>query len=212
MPQSNRYAEWHLGGNIQGVWGALVCGGLMGFAYFMHLDAVPHSLWVMPLGAAAGFAAGKTIGALLLGAAGRSAESIYMPRASGTYANTHSNIDTLEARGDYRGAVAAWEVVAVAEPANPWPLIRAGELYARVLNEPELAVERFRVARDTRGITPEHHRYATQKLVDLYLGPLNDEGRALVELRRLVELHTDSREAEGARVAIKRLKTERQQP
>src|ERR1019366_5099425 len=70
------------------------------------------------------------------------------------------------------GAAAAWEAVAVSQPANPWPLMRAGELYLRVLGEPEMALDRFRLARDAPGITPEQQRYATQKVIDLYLGLL----------------------------------------
>jgi hypothetical protein len=46
--------------------------------------------------------------------------------------------------------------------------------------------------------------------VDLYLGPLNDRGRALVELRRLVETYPDRREAQFARDAISRLKNDPQ--
>ena len=37
--------------------------------------------------------------------------------------------------------------------------------------------------------------YATQRLIDLYLGPLGDDMRALVELRRLVERNTGVRQA-----------------
>jgi len=156
-----------------------------------------------------GFLGGRGVVRLVLGASGRSAQTVYMPTAAGTYALQHSEIDALEAKGDLRGAVAAWEAVAIAEPRNPWPLIRAGELYFRKLDEPRLALERFRQARDVPGIIAEHHRYASLKIVDLYLGPLDDRGRALVELRRLVEQWPGTREAEYARQAIANLKAER---
>src|ERR1017187_759664 len=107
------------------------------------------------------------------------------------------------------GAAAAWEAVAVSQPANPWPLMRAGDLYLRVLGEPEMALDRFRLARDAPGITPEQQRYATQKVIDLYLGPLADEGRAIVELRRLIDKHPGTPEAEGARTAIQGIKSRR---
>ncbi len=41
--------------------------------------------------------------------------------------------------------------------------------------------------------------YATQRLADLYLGALGDDGRAMVELRRLVERFPGTREGDGAR-------------
>jgi hypothetical protein len=49
-------------------------------------------------------------------------------------------------------------------------------------------------------------RYASQKIIDIHLGPGGDEGRALVELRRFITMFPDGREADGARAAIARLK------
>ena len=79
-------------------------------------------------------------------------------------------------------------------------------LCLRELRQPERALDIFRRARDLPGITPERHRYASQKVIDVYLDSLKDDGRALVELRRLVEEHPGTREAEGARLAIARIK------
>ncbi|MBI1810252.1 MAG: hypothetical protein HYR75_10175, partial [Gemmatimonadetes bacterium] len=163
-------------------------------------------LWTIPVAMVIGFVAGRTMGATILGASGAAAAQVYAPTAAGFYTQTFSHIDALEAKGDHRGAVAAWEAVAVSQPRNPWPLLRAGELYLRTLHEPAMALDRFRLARDIEGIAPEHHRYASQKIIDLYLGALRDEGRALVELRRLIDQHPGTREAEGARAALARLK------
>jgi hypothetical protein len=46
--------------------------------------------------------------------------------------------------------------------------------------------------------------YATHRLVDLYLGPLGDESRAMSELRRLVERFPGTRDAEGAQAELNR--------
>ena len=51
-------------------------------------------------------------------------------------------------------------------------------------------------------------RYASQKIIDLLLGPLGDRGRAMTELRMLIDRHPASREAEGAREALRNLKAE----
>ncbi len=96
--------------------------------------------------------------------------------------------------------------MSVAEPGNPWPLVRAGELYARELGDPKTAIDRFRLARSLPGVKPELLRYTSQKIIDLLLGPLGDEGRAMVELRMLVDQYPDSREAAGAREALRNLK------
>ena len=175
-------------------------------AYGLGLQGALHTPLVIPAATFIGYLVGKTIGMVLLGGSGRAAQSVYMPRAGGTWSSSHSNIDAMEARGDYAGAARAWETLALAEPANPWPLIRVGELYERALAVPDRALERFRRARDLPGITPEQHRYASQKVIDLHLGPLHDTGRAMVELRRLVDQHPGTREAQGARLALERLK------
>ena len=48
--------------------------------------------------------------------------------------------------------------------------------------------------------------YATNRLVDLYIGPLNDPRRALVELRRLIETRPATDAAEHARRSLADLK------
>jgi len=45
--------------------------------------------------------------------------------------------------------------------------------------------------------------------VDLHLGPLADEGKAMVALRRLIDGYPDTREAAEAREALARLKAAR---
>lgn len=206
MNFEQRYQAWIHRGNGHGVWGAILAAGFSTFGIAMGLPAMGHTFLMVPLFGVVGFFIGKTIGYALLESAGRTAQAIYAPVGAGTYAQTHSHIDSLEARGDYRGAADAWEAVVVSQPSNAWPLIRAGELYARQLNDPATAAARFILARDVVGITPELQRYASQKIVDLYLGPLADPGRAMVELRRMIVAHPGTREADFAREAIANLK------
>jgi len=192
---------------------AAFCSGL--FAIFLPAGwyasgrPLPFSIvWLVPIGGFAGYWIGKTIGGAVVHGSGATAQAFTMPASTGHYANEHSEIMTLEVRGDFKGAVSAWETVAIAEPGNPWPVVRSAELYARELNEPALAIERFRMARAMRETNPELNRYVSQKIVDLLLGPLDDKGRAMVELRMLVDKHPDSREAAGAREALRNLKAQ----
>lgn len=204
--ESRRYVAWIHRGNLHGVWGAIVMVIWTGLATALGFPGLGGKLWLIPIAALIGFAMGKAIGYTLLTASGATAQQVYAPAAKGTYAQTFSQIETLEARGHFAKAADAWEAVAVSQPGNAFPLIRAGELYLRKLNEPSKALDRFRMARETPGVRAEHHRYASLKIIDLHLGPLADEGRGLVELRRLIEQHPDSREAESAREALARLK------
>jgi|SRR5579862_8856621 len=207
--RSERYLAWIHAGNVQGLMGGSVLAIFAAAATGFGMNGLPRSPLTVAAAALVGFAIGKGVGWSLLTASGNAAQSVYAPAAAGSYAQTHSNIDAMEVRGDYKGAVAAWEAVAVAEPESAWPLIRAGELYLRELAEPALALQRFRLARDLPGVSAEHQRYASQKIVDLYLGPLGNEGRALVELRRLIDQHPGTPEAEGARQAIRNIRERR---
>jgi hypothetical protein len=59
------------------------------------------------------------------------------------------------------------------------------------------------ILRGMRAAEPARHEYfATQRLIDLYLGPLAEPQRALTELRRLADRFPGTREADGALLAI----------
>jgi hypothetical protein len=206
MTRNDRQLGPHPFSEAPVIGGALIGGGFALFAYMAGLPSVPHSLLTIPVAAAFGYFVGKAIRFVMLEGPGRAAQAVNMPVAAGTYAFTHSHIDTMEAKGDHAGAARAWDTVAVEHPGDPWPLIRAGEIYMRSLGAPEQALDRFIRARDVSGITPEQQRYASQKVIDVYLGPLHAEGRAMVELRRLIEQHPGTPEANGARLALARLK------
>lgn len=208
MDRDRHVTDWIHSGKLHGVWGA----GVMGIWVFVALMAgfpMPlkdHPLILVPLALALGYAAGRGLGGFVLGSSAGAAQQVYLPSASGTYIPQHSHIDAMEAKGDYAGAADAWDRLAIAHPANAWPLIRAGEIYMRQLKDADTALHRFLAARDLPGIAPEPHIYASQKIIDLYLGQLDDRGRALVELRRFVHTHDGTREAALARAAIARLK------
>jgi hypothetical protein len=200
---------------FEGGYYAFLSGFLMaGFAGIALLAGFPvplkgHPILLVVLAGVIGFLMGRQVGKMVFGGSERAAKSIYMPSGASTpYSTQYSHIDAIEARGEIRDAITNWEAAATAEPLNPWPLIRAGELYMRKLKEPAIALERFKTARAVPTIAIEHHLYVTQKLVDLYLGPENDRGRALVELRRMVDTHPERREAQFARDAIARLKSD----
>ena len=209
MSQSERYMAWVHRGGIQAAW----CAGLL--AIFLPAGwgasgrPLPFPiLWFVPIGGVAGYWIGKTIGWLVVGGSARTAQAFTMPATAGRRASEHSEIDTLEARGKYAEAASAWDAVSIEHPEEPWPLVRAGEIYARELGDPAMALERFRMARALPGAKPELQRYASQKIIDLLLGPLGDRGRAMVELRMLIDRHPASREADGARDALRNLKGE----
>ena len=209
MSQSERYTAWTHRGGLQGLWGAGLLFFFLPAGVYASGRVPPVPFWLLfPIGAVIGYAFGRMFGWMLLSGAGGAARAFTMPATTGHYANEHSEIVTLESRGAFRDAVAAWEALAAAEPQNPWPLVRSAELLARELGDPATAAERFRRARTLPDANPELKRYVSQKIVDLLLGPLGDRGRAMVELRMLIDTYPASREAEGAREALRNLKAE----
>ncbi len=213
MDRDLKVQAWLFEGGYYAFFSGFLFAGFAGFALLVGFP-VPlkgHPILLVALAGVIGFLMGRQIGKMIFGGSERAAKSIYMPSGASTpYSTQYSHIGAIEARGEIRDAITNWEAAAAAEPLNPWPLIRAGELYLRTLKEPAAALDLFKKARAVPTIAVEHHLYVTQKMVDLYLGPLNDRGRALVELRRLVETYPDRREAQFARDAIARLKNDPQ--
>ncbi|MBX9928756.1 MAG: hypothetical protein K2X99_07575 [Gemmatimonadaceae bacterium] len=207
------HAPTHLGDRVQrnrmllGALPGAFIGALLAFG-MQQRGTLPHGVLPILAMVVAAFVVALFIVRAITQSAGRLAGEVVMPSAEGTYSYQHSHIQALEAQGRMHDAAASWDRVA-SERDDPHALLRAADLHARELQDPEGAAERFRAARDRAGRFPDAARYAQQRLIDLYLGVLDDEGRALVELRRLIHDHPQSREAAGARAAIARLKRQR---
>ncbi|HKS07845.1 MAG TPA: hypothetical protein VJR92_16195 [Gemmatimonadaceae bacterium] len=142
----------------------------------------------------------------MTGAASGVINSATMPGYRGNEAAGYSHIEALEAKGDIAGALAAWEDVIRGGPDAVAARMHAADLYARKGNNTQRAAELFRAIQTHASAPAEVQRYASQRLVDLYLGPLNDAGRALVELRKIADRWPGTPEADGAKRAIADIK------
>ena len=142
--------------------------------------------------------------------AGAVARAYTLPSGSSTpYEEQFSYQDALAARGDVAGALESFEAVIAERPGDAAPRLKAADLYARRGKDPRRAAVLFREVRDLPGATRRDALYAASRLVDLYDGPLEEPGRALVELRRMIELYPGTDVAAGARTAIARIKSQR---
>ena len=158
----------------------------------------------------AGFLIGMVSHRLILRATGQAVERTLAPRGETTpYRPTFSDIETLEVRGDLAGAESAWAAALERHPGNAYVLMRAAEFHLRLKRDAAAALPLYDGILQAPDAGRELSRYAAQKLVDLYLGPLQDEGRAMVALRRLIDGFPDSREAAEGREALARLKAAR---
>lgn len=129
-------------------------------------------------------------------------------RGTAPHQPSYSHIEAMAAAGDIANALGAYEQVIAAEPLAIVPRVQAAELYARG-TDPARAAALFAEIRRIPGCSSQHDLYATQRLIDLYDGPLAQPARSLTELRRIVERHRDSREAPFARTALANRKREK---
>jgi hypothetical protein len=111
-------------------------------------------------------------------------------------------------RGDLDAALARAEAIAASEPRNVAVRIRAAEWYALNKKDAVRAAELFHEIQVVPDVPPGDDVYASQRLSDLYAGPLGKPGRAMVELRRLIDRYPASRAAASARSALAQLKLE----
>jgi len=161
--------------------------------------------WTIPIGLAAG-AATATLGLIVAQSVGGAWKRVMVNRDSTPYVQQYSQQQALVMQGKLDEALASFESVIRERPGSVDVRIRAAELYTRDKGDHRRAAELFREAQRLRAITLEQEVYISHRLVDLLVGPLNEPGRALVELRRLIERYPNSDAARRAREALAELK------
>ncbi|HMC56026.1 MAG TPA: hypothetical protein VKH19_12675 [Gemmatimonadaceae bacterium] len=132
--------------------------------------------------------------------------------SSTPYEDQFSREQALVMQRDYGTALQLFEGRINATPNEPRVRIAAADLYATHGANPARAAELYREVQRIPDVASGHDIYAANKLADLYLGPLKDPGRALVEFRRLVDRYPGSTAAAHARAAIANLKPDLVKP
>jgi hypothetical protein len=193
--------------------GLMVFGVTMGAISFSMASAAAGggspSLWQWlealgisaVLGAVTGFS-----GLLISRGVGKGWKHFMVDGSTTPYEEQYSREQSLVMRGQVDDALGSFESIAQGNPDAVKPRVRAAELYSREkgnhVRAAQLLAEVQRIP--TAGVGD--FVYATHRLVDLYTGPLNEPGRAMVELRRLIEKLPGTPAAEQARDALAVLK------
>ncbi|WP_411281411.1 hypothetical protein [Gemmatimonas sp.] len=126
------------------------------------------------------------------------------PGGSRAPAAISSRVESLVARGRYEEAAAEFAALRATYP-HDIPLLRVeAEFHAGVGNNPQRAVQTLNQLRRVAGVPGSVERYATHRLLDLYLGVLADPGRAMVELRRMADRFPDTPDGQGALAELRR--------
>ena len=112
--------------------------------------------------------------------------------ASTPYVEQYSYQQALVMQGRADDALASFEAIIAERPSAIDARLRAAELYDRERKDFGRAAALFREVQRLPTTSPGQFIFVTNRLVDLYTGPLNEPGKALVELRRLIERHPGS--------------------
>ena len=192
------------------LWGVIVgvpfmfIGLLIGFK--LRLRPVEIVGCMIATGLIAGMVV-RYVSMALAGIAGSAVLSALQPSGASTpYQHQYSYQESLAAKGDIAGAIESYEAL-IAEWSDDFEArVRVADLYARSAKQPEKAAEHFRAVQRTPDVTPERLIYASNRLVDLYLGPLDDDGHAMIELRKIIDWAPNSAVGQNARLALSNLK------
>lgn len=162
------------------------------------------------LGLPPGFLIGLVVHRVTAATGAKLAGSLYAPSGETTsYVPTYSHIDAMIARGDLDAAAAAFDEEIANSGGSIGVVVKAADFQLRERRDAARALQLFQHARSSGAGSVDTKRYIQQKLVDIHLGPLQDEGRAMAELRRLIDAFPGTREADAARESLAALKRQR---
>ncbi len=141
---------------------------------------------------------------LIDGAAGL-LQSVGLMRAGGGY----SDIETLVAQGQHDAAAQAYAVRAAQGTGDTTALLRRAALLSGPLSAAAQAAEELEQERERRPLKPDDDVRIGAALAHLYEGPLNDPGRAMTELRRLIDRYPATRNIRRLRGELADLRQDR---
>jgi hypothetical protein len=121
----------------------------------------------------------------------------------------YSAIETLAARGHLQAAADAYAERARDKSQRVDATLRRAALLAGPLGHPETAAIELDNLRATARLPPRDDFRVGLALVELYEDDLKDPGRAMAELRRLIDRYPTARGARRLRVALANLKSDR---
>lgn len=116
--------------------------------------------------------------------------------------------DAMVARGDVAAAIASYERLLQSTPRSAAVCVRAADLYTLTgaSENCQLAVQLYKRVQRLPAVSAQDYVYATNRLIDLYLGKLADRDNGMRELRRLADCYPESAVGQSARRAYIRMK------
>lgn len=168
--------------------------------------------WLMAPGIAATLlAVGLTLLRVVQVLSGQLVLSIVNPGGRTRGPVGHSRAEALAAAGRIEDATEAFESTRSTTGDRVASLRAEAELHAAASGDPKRAESLFQRIRRAPDATASDQLYASHRLIDLYLGPLRDPGRVMVELRRMAERFPETIDGQSALTELKRRRDEGQE-
>ena len=176
----------------------------------------------LPMGAAAGYAAGHIVLGMivapaLIGAvawaiaasAGQGATLLHMPSGSSTpRKKEYSRAESLAVRGEFQAAVDAYELEVLEAPDEGEPYLRIARLHRDRLDDPDEALRWFKKATIEANLSKGQDILTRREISELFIHRLQEPHRAAPELARLAERYPDTPDGEWALEELARIKEE----
>jgi tetratricopeptide (TPR) repeat protein len=141
--------------------------------------------------------------------AGRGAGRVYMPSGSSTpRRREYSRAEALLVRGEYEGAIIAFETAILEDPTDPEPYLRIARLYRDRLEAPEEALQWFRRGLEEAEVSDGQEVLVRREMAELMINRLGEPRRAAPELARLAETFPDTGAGRWAREELAKIKEE----
>ncbi len=141
---------------------------------------------------------------------GRAVAAIMHPGGSGREPVGHSSAEALAAAGRFSEASHAFEVARGARGDDVQSLRLEAEIHAAPGGDASRAAALLQRIRRVPGATATDELYATHRLLDLYLGALNDPGKVMVELRRMADRFPNTIDGQSALAELRRRREDAQ--
>lgn len=142
----------------------------------------------------------------LIEPAGAAVGRVLVPSGGSTpSAAQHSNIETMEIRGEYAKAAEAYRGVIEAHPADIVACEKLGQLALRQLKDFPTAVWAYRQA-ELRSDQPQRRMGYAMLVAGIYRDNIRDSGKAIVEYSKLLERYPDAPNAAQLRAELDEMK------
>jgi hypothetical protein len=140
--------------------------------------------------------------------AGGAVRSFVAPGGAARAPVTFSKAQSLAAAGLVEDASREFDLARAAGDETVAMLRAEAELHLTASGDPSRAEVALLKIRRAPKATLTDELYASHRLIDLYLGPLADEGRVMVELRRMAHRFPDQIDGQGALAELRRRRGE----